>query len=77
MSNVKRNIDALESRIGVMAALAKIIDIDMSRNGNEGEEPILTPYHYSSLIEAIDVVADSCYEQLGQLDEKVKQGGEL
>lgn len=76
MSNVKRNIDALESRIGLMSSLANIIAIDRMRDANEGEAPVLNDHHYGALIEAIDVVADSCYEQLGQLDEKVNQGAD-
>lgn len=72
MNTAKRHIDALESRIGLMATLANIINIDRTRNGNEGETPILNDYHYSSLIEAIEIVAESCYGELGQLDEKIE-----
>ncbi|MGP9635336.1 hypothetical protein ACT3R7_20040 [Halomonas sp. AOP43-A1-21] len=72
MSTAKRNIDALESRIGLMTALANIISIDRTRDGNEGEAPILNDYYYGSLVEAIDIVAESCYRELGLLDEKIE-----
>ncbi|MBE0398997.1 hypothetical protein EI168_02595 [Halomonas sp. FME1] len=75
MSAAKHNIDALESRIGLMATLANMINIDRMRNGNEGEAPIYSDYHYGSLVEAIDIVAESCYRELGQLDEKLEQEG--
>ncbi|MGP9632090.1 hypothetical protein ACT3R7_03380 [Halomonas sp. AOP43-A1-21] len=74
MSNAKHHIDTLESRIGLMATLAKIIEIDRTRKGNEGEAPILNDYYYGSLVEAIEIVAQSCYGELGQLDEKVNGG---
>lgn len=68
MSNVKHNIATLESRIGLMASLANIINIDRMRDGNEGEAPILNDYYYGSLVEAIEIVAESCYGELGRLD---------
>ncbi|WP_447044275.1 hypothetical protein [Vreelandella sp. H-I2] len=74
MSNVKSNIDTLESRIGLMATLANMISIDRMRDGNEGEAPVYNDHHYGALIEAIDVVADSCYQELGHLDEKIQEG---
>lgn len=74
MSNVKRNLEALESRIGLMASLANMINIDRMRDANEGEAPIFTDHHYGALIEAIEIVAESCYGELGQLDEKVNGG---
>ena len=77
MSNAKRNIDALESRIGLMSSLANIIAIDRMRDANEGEAPVLNDHYYGALIEAIDLVADSCYDQLGQLDENIKREGKL
>jgi len=76
MSNAKNNLEALESRIGLMSSLANIIAIDRMRDANEGEAPVLNDYYYGALIEAIEVVADSCYEQLDHLDEKVKQGAD-
>ncbi|MBP5979063.1 MAG: hypothetical protein KA748_02555 [Halomonas sp.] len=72
MSTAKHHIDALESRIGLMATLANIINIDRMRDGNEGEAPVLNDYYYGSLVEAIDIVAESCYRELGQLDEKIE-----
>jgi len=72
MSNAKRHIDTLESRIGLMATLANIINIDRIRDGNEGEAPILNDYYYSSLIEAINIVAESCHRELGHLEEKIE-----
>lgn len=77
MSNAKRHIDALESRIGLMASLANIINIDRMRDGNEGEAPILNDYYYGSLVEAIEIVAESCYGELGHLDDAFeKEGGQ-
>lgn len=75
MSNVKRNIATLESRIGLMATLADMINIDRMRDGSEGEDPIFTDYHYGSLIEAIDIVAKSCYGELGKLDQELEKEG--
>ncbi|MFU1517426.1 hypothetical protein ACM25P_02690 [Vreelandella alkaliphila] len=72
MSNAKRHIDTLESRIGLMATLANIINIDRIRDGNEGEAPILNDHYYSSLIETINIVAESCYGELGQPEEKIE-----
>lgn len=72
MNTAKRNIDALENRIGLMATLAKIIEVDRSRHGNEGEAPILNDHYYGSLVEAIEIVAESCYRELGQLDERIE-----
>lgn len=72
MNTAKRNIDALESRIGLMTTLANMINIDRMRDGNEGEAPIYNDYYYGSLIEAINIVAESCYRELGLLDEKVE-----
>lgn len=77
MSNAKSNLETLESRIGLMASLAKIIDIDRMREANEGEAPVLNDYYYGSLVEAIEIVAESCYQELGHLEEKVKQEGKL
>jgi hypothetical protein len=74
MSNAQRNLKNLESRIGLMASLAKIIDIDRARDANEGEAPVLNDYYYGSLVEAINVVADSCYQELGLLEEKIEGG---
>ena len=73
MSNVKRNIATLESRIGLMASLANIINIDRMRDGNEGEAPILNDYYYGSLVEAIEIVAESCYGELGRLDNAIEK----
>lgn len=72
MSNAKRHIDTLESRIGLMTALANMINIDRMRDGNEGEAPIYNDYYYGSLIEAINIAAESCYGELGQLEEKIE-----
>ncbi|OWV29293.1 hypothetical protein [Halomonas campaniensis] len=69
MNTAKRHIDALESRIGLMASLANIINIDRMRDGNEGEAPILNDYYYGSLVEAIEIVAESCYRELSHLDD--------
>lgn len=77
MNHAKRNIAALESRIGLMATLANMINIDRMRDGNEGEAPIFNDYHYGSLIEAIEIVADSCYVKLDRLDDALdKEGGQ-
>jgi|GEM_PF-1460811 hypothetical protein len=72
MRTAKSNIDALESRIGLMTSLANIINIDRMRDGNEGEAPILNDYYYGSLIEAIEIVAESCHRELGLLEEKIE-----
>ena len=72
MSNANRHIDTLESRIGLMTSLANIINIDRIRDGNESEAPILIDHYYSSLIEAINIVAESCYGELGLLEEKIE-----
>ncbi|MDN3561242.1 hypothetical protein [Vreelandella neptunia] len=73
MSNAKSNLETLESRIGLMAALAKIIDIDRGCAANEGESPNLNDFHYGALVEAIEIVAQSCYGELGQLDDAFKK----
>ncbi|MCO7245249.1 hypothetical protein [Halomonas sp. Mc5H-6] len=63
-------LETLENRIGLMATLANMINIDRMRDGNEGEEPIFTDYHYGSLVEAIDIVAESCYGEIGKLEQE-------
>lgn len=71
--NANRRLETLESRIGLMAALANMINIDRMRDANEGEAPIFNDYYYGSLVEAIDIVAESCYGELGKLDQELEK----
>lgn len=76
MNTAKRHIDTLESRIGLMATLANMINIDRMRDGNEGEASIFTDHHYGALVEAIEIVAESCHQELGHLDDAFSREGE-